>query len=392
MHQTKFKHTFFLAIASTPLVGVFTLALLLLSFSSVRLCDAVDETVTVTILHTNDTYGRLQPFRLPTGEVGGLARRSYLIRKIVKAVGGQALVLDAGGAISPLPESAFEKGKSVIDIMNRAGYTAMTLGSHEFDYGLDVLQKRMSEAKFDMLSANVLLRDTGEPLAKAYIIKEINGVKFGVFGLTPPEARTIAKPEETRKLRFADPIQTAKEAVRKLKEAEKCDFVIALSHLGYADDRTLAQQVAGINLIIGGHLSAYDERAVWRAVPIEQRFFVIGMIYADLLAKLKGHFSRDVILEELTTLQLGLDALDASDAIYSYLFELENIISDDEYSEYSKAASSKVLSMLYPFIEDLAASGSLESINNLRAGQWLVDMRIVAATKNQGGAFGRNRG
>jgi hypothetical protein len=112
----------------------------------------------------------------------------------------------------------------------------------------------------------------------------------------------------------------------------------------------------------------------------EQKFFFIGMIYADLLAKLSGHFSRDAILEELTTLQLALDALDASDSIYAYLFELENMISDDEYT---KAASSKVLSMLYPFIEDLAESQSLKSLNNLRAGHWLVDMSIVAATRNQ---------
>ncbi|MBI1930466.1 hypothetical protein HYR99_40240 [Candidatus Poribacteria bacterium] len=60
-------------------------------FLCTGVCDAIDETVTVTILHTNDTYGRLQPFRLPTGEVGGLARRSYLIHKIVKEVGGGAL-------------------------------------------------------------------------------------------------------------------------------------------------------------------------------------------------------------------------------------------------------------------------------------------------------------
>ena len=226
------------------------------------------ESTVLTILHTNDTYGRLLPFSKDGTEFGGVLRRAYIIRQIQNETPNSVIVLDAGDAIAPYPLSAFDQGKTVIEMMNEMGYTAMSLGNHEFDYGVGVLRNRISEAKFAMLSNNTIVNDTGKPLSQGYITTEVADIKVGIIGLTTPTTRYRAAPQLQTAITFNDPFTSTKDAVKELK-AQGCNFIIALSHLGYQNDMELSAQVDGINLIVGGEIRSYDEKLITFMSPVD---------------------------------------------------------------------------------------------------------------------------
>ena len=227
----------------------------------------LSEELTLTVLHTNDTYGRLLTYPGKDLSMGGVLRRAYLIQQIRKE-NQNTIVLDAGDAIGPYPLAAFDSGETVIRMMNMMGYTAMTLGNHEFSYGLDVLRERTAQAQFPMLSANTYARDTSKLLTQAYVIREIAGVKVGIVGLTTPTTKYRASPELQKSLRFDDPIASAKSAVRELK-ADGCDLIIALSHLGYQGDMELIAQVKEINLVVGSEVELPTEKTISVMSPID---------------------------------------------------------------------------------------------------------------------------
>ncbi|MFC1712269.1 hypothetical protein ACFL6S_01305 [Candidatus Poribacteria bacterium] len=109
---------------------------------------------------------------------------------------------------------------------------------------------------------------------------------------------------------------------------------------------------------------------------LHQKFFAVGNLYADLMLKLSGEFSKDVVVERIRTLQAGLDNLGAPDAIYIYLFNLEHMTAEEEYpGEVIK----RFLTMLYPFIEEFAREAPSGALVSLQAGHWLVDLGVVAA-------------
>lgn len=119
----------------------------------------------LVIIHTNDTHG----FDRRAEGINGMATVSAL-RKHYLSQGKDVLLVDAGDAIQDNNLVNFSKGKSAIAFMNAAGYDAMALGNHEFDYGQEVLAERIREAKFPMLSANVIVEATGRPLTRDSVI------------------------------------------------------------------------------------------------------------------------------------------------------------------------------------------------------------------------------
>jgi 5'-nucleotidase/UDP-sugar diphosphatase len=225
------------------------------------------EDVTLTILHTNDTDGRLLPFTEEGVQVGGVLRRAYLIREIRKE-NPDVIVLDAGDTIGPYPLASFDQGETVIQLMNGMGYNAMALGNHEFDYGLEILNKRAAEAQFAMLSANTRVRDTGKPLTQASLKMEVGGVKVGVIGLTTPETRYKASPQLQKSILFEDPMAGGWFAANDLR-GQECNLIIALSHFGYQNDMQLAAQVDGINLVVGGEVRTSSPKSISSITPVD---------------------------------------------------------------------------------------------------------------------------
>ena len=109
---------------------------------------------------------------------------------------------------------------------------------------------------------------------------------------------------------------------------------------------------------------------------LHQRFFALGNLYADLFLKLSGDYNKEQVIERIKALQDGLDNLGAPNAIYIYLFNLQNMVAEDEYP---RAVTKRFLSMLYPFIEEFAQSAPPGTLVSLQAGHWIVDFAIAAA-------------
>lgn len=225
----------------------------------------------LTILHTNDHHGHFQKFApYPVKDVGGLAAQSTLVNVVraeVEKAGGHVLLLSAGDVNTGVPESDLLDAEPDFKIMSMIGYDAMTLGNHEFDNPQEVLQKQKDWATFPFLSANIVKKDSGELLVEPYTIKEIDGLKVAILGLTTAKVPTLVLPDNIKDLEFLNVIDTAKKYVPELKE--KADLVIALTHIGYYEpdsgktgDVQLAEAVPGIDIIVGGHTHTTLEEAV----------------------------------------------------------------------------------------------------------------------------------
>jgi len=226
---------------------------------------AVAETVSVTILHTNDTHSRLLPFSYPASarktevsglgahvNIGGIARRAALIKKTraeLEQKGTTVLVMDAGDFSDGTPFSIEYKGEADIAAMNSAGYTLGTLGNHEFNYSRAQLQKLIALFKFPIVVANAVDSKTGAPLTEEYKIIQTGPVKIGIFGLLT--VSTAGYPAAREGIKIAGELTAARRMVKTLNG--RADMVILLSHCGEEKDTEIAEKVPGISVIVGGH-------------------------------------------------------------------------------------------------------------------------------------------
>jgi 5'-nucleotidase len=208
----------------------------------------------LTILHTNDTHSRIEPFPQNDSRfagLGGTARRAALIKKI-RTNSSNVLLMDAGDIFQGTPYFNFFKGEQDYRLMSAMGYDASTIGNHDFDAGLDGLLKVLPLAKFPLITANY---DFSKTILKGHfdpfrIIRK-GRIRMGVFGLGPTLKGLVA-PRLTGETERIPPVPIAKEMVEELRQ-KKCHLIICLSHLGYRSDQHLAKEVNGIDLIIGGH-------------------------------------------------------------------------------------------------------------------------------------------
>lgn len=206
----------------------------------------------LVVVHTNDHHGTV----LAKEGAAGLAERASYIKSI-KSGAENLLILDAGDINTGSAISNMFKAEPDIKAYNMMGYDAVTLGNHEFDGTTEKLLAQMELSQFPWLSANIV-KSNGKAFATPYIIKDYEGFRVGVLGLTTLRTLKTASPDKG--LVFRDEIQTAQEYVDILRNKELVDVVILLGHLGSAveaeDQNTslmVAEAVDGIDLIIDGH-------------------------------------------------------------------------------------------------------------------------------------------
>jgi 5'-nucleotidase len=204
-------------------------------------------TVRVTLLQVNDVY---QFAPVDQGARGGLAR-VLTLKKEIERQSPNTLFLLSGDTISPSVESITYKGAQMIDAWNAAGLDYSTFGNHEFDFGPDVLRQRMNESKFKWIVANVIDKKTRKPFgdAPAYVIREFNGVKVGIFGLTLEETKITSRPGPD--VEFLNPCETARKMVSEI-HGQGVKTVVALTHLSMSEDKEVAR-CSDVDVIIGGH-------------------------------------------------------------------------------------------------------------------------------------------
>lgn len=211
------------------------------------------DTLELTIYHTNDTHGRTVNRTLNADAVA-LAKIAGKV-EADRAAGKNVLLLDAGDTFHGDINANLFSGYTVVKVLNEAGYDAMAPGNHDFNYGSERLLKLASYARFDVLAANVT--KDGAPLLDDCVIKKIDGVRIGIFGLATPETVYKSHPSNTAGLTFEDEIETAAAYVKKL-QAMGAQYIICLGHIGI-DGSTevisekIMESVDGIDLFIDGH-------------------------------------------------------------------------------------------------------------------------------------------
>jgi 5'-nucleotidase len=256
-----------LAASATPL---FSYVPSFNAFAAPLLRPAKDETL-ITILHTNDQHSQIDP--LPANDrnagKGGVARRATLVKRI-RAENPNTLLLDAGDSFQGTPYFNLYRGVVEYKAMTAIGYDIVTLGNHDFDNGVEALAEAMKHAKFEFVSANYDVRGTAiENRVKPYVVRELGGVRIGVFGLGV-KLEGLNPPESFKGVKYYDPVKVALGAVRVLRERERCAMVVCASHLGYypnpkgdeVGDSQVAAQVDGIDFIASGHTHTFMRQPV----------------------------------------------------------------------------------------------------------------------------------
>jgi 5'-nucleotidase len=201
----------------------------------------------LTILQLNDVYSTV-----PVDGRGGLARVATLKDDLIKA-GRMPLMLLAGDFLSSSVASTIFQGEQMVAALNAAGLDVATLGNHEFDFGVEVLLRRMREARFSWVVSNVVDEATGLPIggASPYLVRQIGSLRVGILGLCLTAEEGILR-SRLAGIRLIDPVEAAARFLPELKKAN-VDVVVALTHLTYAEDRALADRFPEIDLIVGGH-------------------------------------------------------------------------------------------------------------------------------------------
>nr|MBC7245418.1 bifunctional metallophosphatase/5'-nucleotidase [Chloroflexota bacterium] len=170
--------------------------------------------------------------------------------KATRQQSANTLLLDAGNSIWGVqPLTAQSQGKVIIDGMNLMGYNAMAIGDLDLQLGPDVLRQRIAEAKFPILSANVLLASENKLLAQPYVLLQMGGHQVGIIGLTW-DAADLSLPQIQGKFILLKAEDVLARYVAEL--AKQADIIIVLSNMGYDEDVQLSSLVPGIDLIVGG--------------------------------------------------------------------------------------------------------------------------------------------
>lgn len=206
---------------------------------------------TVTILHTNDLHAQVEPLSARGLTLGGYARQATLIQRF-RATDPNPVLLNAGDTFQGTLYFNLYEGLADVAFMNQVGYQAMVVGNHELDRGPGALARFATLAAFPLLAAN--LDVSREPqlasLIRPWTVLEVGSHRLGIVGVTRKDMAKISNPGPT--VRAGAALEAAQGAVDALTGAGVRQ-VILLSHLGYEKDMKLAEQLRGVDVIVGGH-------------------------------------------------------------------------------------------------------------------------------------------
>jgi len=216
--------------------------------------------VNLQILTINDFHGAL----VENGKNPGAAKIAQYLKDMKDENPNGTLILSAGDMFQGSPDSNLLYGKTVVQVMNAIGFDAMTIGNHEFDWGVDILKERIAQSHFPYISANILDKNTGKSanFLKPYVIFEREGIKIAVIGLTTPETAYKSNPKVVSAYLFEDPAKTVNALMPELKQ-KGADVIIILSHMSsFMDKQTgeitgeaadLVMNTHGIDGVVSGH-------------------------------------------------------------------------------------------------------------------------------------------
>jgi 2',3'-cyclic-nucleotide 2'-phosphodiesterase/3'-nucleotidase len=235
---------------------------------------AEGENVKLTIIGTTDLHANIYNYSYEDGkEVDNLGMaKVYSVIQEIRAENPNTLLIDNGDTVQgtilsdDLYNNNLELKHPVIDIMNFMGYDAMVLGNHEYNFGLELIDKIIEEAEFPILAANATYKEDNSYLAEPYVIKEVAGIKVGILGLTNPNIPRWDGPK-VQSLNFTTPLEAAEKHIAEMKE-KGVDLIFVSAHIGYESeyggdgaDEIVAKfpEIAGV---LTGHAHVTEERKV----------------------------------------------------------------------------------------------------------------------------------
>lgn len=258
----------------------------------------------ITILHTNDVHSHIDPFpenHPKNPAMGGVARRANLIEQIRKEE-TNVLLLDAGDIFQGTPYFNYYGGELEFKLMSMMKYDLATMGNHDFDNGIDGFYAQLPHANFEFVSANYDFKNTElNGIVKPYKIFIKEGIKIGIFGLGVQLEGLVDK-KLYKETVYNNPIEVATDISKQLKEVEKCDLIICLSHLGFdyknepekPSDMKLATLTQDIDLIIGGHTHTFLDKPIIKTNKVGKQVVVnqVGA-YGINLGRIDFYLSND---------------------------------------------------------------------------------------------------
>ena len=226
----------------------------------------------LVILHTNDTHSAILPINAQLPDTmkagrGGFLRRIAMLKEDDFFQGSAYFTMF--------------KGEVEVGLMNQMGIDASTIGNHEFDFGLENMARVFKQANFPILCANYDFTGTVmEGICKPWIIIKRNGLKIGVFAVCP-KLKGLVSDKNCVGVKYLDPAKVALETATMLKQQQKCDMVICISHLGWnlnrgEDDQYMIQGSRNIDLVLGGHSHTYMTQLEYcnnmdgKPIPVDQ--------------------------------------------------------------------------------------------------------------------------
>ena len=226
------------------------------------------EAPSLLILHTNDTHSCVEPLNpnlsdTAQADKGGYLRRASFVREMRKRE-PNLLLFDSGDFSQGSTYYSLYHGDVEVGLMNLMGYDAATIGNHEFDFGLENMARIFRQAKFPIVCCNYDFTGTPcEGLVKPYVILQRGDMKIGVLGVSPRLEGLVAA-HTCEGVAFTDPVKAAQPVADYLRNEEKCDLVVCLSHLGWkvdgVSDEEFIAETQNIDIVLGGHSHTYFER------------------------------------------------------------------------------------------------------------------------------------
>lgn len=352
----------------------------------------------LTLMHTNDTHAHIE----------NAARKATAVKEF-REENPSSLLVDAGDVFSGTLYFNEFKGLADLEFMNLLGYDAMTFGNHEFDLGTKPLADFIKNAEFPFVSANVnasadenlssFMNEevTDAPMdGKVYngIIKKVKGEKIGIFGLTTAETTTISSPGDD--VLFENYIQEAEKAVDSFK-AEGVNKIVALSHIGFKDgggdnDVTLAEEVEGIDIIVGGHSHDKLSEPYIDETGAEPTVIVQANEYNKFLGTLDVQFDRSGKIKGYAGELIEIDAKnDDGSFVYEEDQEVKNILAT-KYTPAIEDMKAQVVGSASEALDGERANVRTKETNlgnlitdAMLAKAKIIDARTVIALQNGGG-------
>lgn len=332
-----------------------------------------EETARLTILHWNDFHAHNVPYEVAGTDSATGKQKKYKVGGSANLLGylnhfgrgnKNVAVLFAGDDFQGPPVSGVTKGMSQIELMNIIHPDATTLGNHEFDYGIPNLRERMAHAGYPILVANIFDSTRGSTLAPPAMVKEFANVKVGLIGLSPPDLPILTAKSTLVGMRMLDVDSVLDVHIQRLKNIEKVDLIVLLSHMGVEQDTLLAARRKDVDIIVGGHSHTPLFKPIKknRTVVVQAGSWGRYLGRLDCVVDLKGDSVR-TFSGELTETRLGMYPVDT--VVEHAALSFESLVDKD---------LNEVIGYL---TEDWKTTYNTES----NTGNWQADVsRLFAAT------------